>query len=467
MRGAIETRRTAPCVGPGQRLQVALLMSPSIRNGILGAVALCLPSIAVATPLTLRQAVQSALENGPAARIAEFERRRAEEAAAAARSAYWPRAQVASRAGYSNRLNERLRAVDATGREFEYGLLSLGASEGWFNFYVHQILFDLARWADTRRVGQEAEVARLVEAEQRDRLSFEVLQAYVAVLHLAALSEQQEMRRRHAVSLDERAAVHLRAGRCLEAEREEAALYRHEVEIEAASLDAELRGARRNLALLAALDPSEADEPLVAASLSAAMGSGDATPELADAAPDVRVLGLQLAIEESRLEAARASRYPTVGVGAGYSHYGVKRFDNFPDELRAGIDFRMSVFDGFQSGHSVAAAEQGVAVARLRHAAARDAKRQHLEELMARLEAARRQAEIAPERIRLANERIRLADLALDTQRGSVTLALAARREVERTKRAALHAVHEPILIWAEAQRTVGRLAEHIAAGDD
>lgn len=435
----------------------------------LSALLLLVATAAAAEVLTLRQAVATALAEGPAARIAASDRRGADEATDAARSIFWPRAQVTSRAGYSNRLNDRLRAVDSTGLESSFGLASIGASEGWFNFFVHQVLFDLARWADVRRAEHEAAVARISEAAHRDRVAFEVLHAYVEALQTTLLLEQQEARLLHTQHLDERAAALLRTGRCLEAERAEVALYRREVEIDRVALAMQRDAALRQLALHIGRDATASDIGIQVdtASLGALAAERHDADDDAEQAPELRLLAVQVAIAEVRLEAARAGRYPTVSVGAGYSHYGAKRFDNFADELRAGIDFRMPVFDGFEARHAIAAAEQAVSSARLRHATALARKQQSLDALSDRLAIARQHARLADERIRLGDERIRLADLALDTQRGSVSLALAARREVERSTRAAVATRHQPFLLWGEHAREAGRLADALLAPDD
>lgn len=415
--------------------------------------------------LTVAVAVQRALTEGPSIRIAEHERRAAESSAAAAESVFWPKAYVTSRAGYSDRLNDRLRAVDRSGREREYGLLALGATEGWFNVFVHQTLIDVASWADARRATYEAEVARISEAELRERIAYDVVQAYLLVQEFAHLHARQQDRRQSAVALDERAEVLLRAGRCLSAEREDAALYRREIELDLSSLERQRNDAWNRLSWLIGVEPMAADRPDLAAAHLHERGTAP-TDEL-DRVPEIALWAVRRRIAEARVDAARGSRYPSVGIGAGYSHYGIKRFDSFADEMRAGIDFRMSVFDGFQSHNSIAAAEQLLAAMAAREAAARRNKQLRLSELENQLVSARAEASLASERVRLGEERIRLADLALDTQRGAVSVALAARRDADRSLRGATRSEFESTLVQAEIERERGRLIETLLAGED
>jgi len=415
-------------------------------------------------PLTLAAAVELGLRQGSTTRIAQHESARAAGAAAAARSVYLPQAQVTSRAGYSSRINERLRAVDSDGIAREYGLATLGGGEGWFNAYVHQVLFDLSHWADVRRAAQEAEVAQLAEVQAREETSRRVLDAYVGVLRLAALVEQQERWIEHALRLDERAAILLQTGRSLQAEREEVALYLREVQIGLRRLEAQLRTAKHGLELLIGGAPHEGGWSPVESSLPQIDDDASAMLERVEESPEIRLLALRHRIEELRLQSLRAGHYPTVGVGAAYSHYGAKRYDNFADEMRVGIDFRLQVFDGFKTRLTIGAAEQAVAAARLQQRAAIDRKRLRLQELADELETALLHLPLAAERLRLGEERIRLADIALDSQRGSISLALAARREVERSIESALRARHEPILVWGSIQAEVGNLGASLLA---
>ena len=82
--------------------------------------------------------------------------------------------------------------------------------------------------------------------------------------------------------------------------------------------------------------------------------------QVADAAQDVvRIDGdaarLFRSVEGDRLQqtfehhvqAARAGRLPKLKFVTGYSHYGIKRFDNYDDELWVGVDFSIPIFDGF------------------------------------------------------------------------------------------------------------------------
>ncbi len=364
-------------------------------------------------------------------------------------------------------MSERLEAVDADGDVHKYGLGSLGSRDGWFNVMVHQVVFDLARWKQAERAEREAEVAALDEAQRRESASYDVLEAYVNVLRYQELLDNQRRRIVEVEALDQRAASLLEAGRSLAGERDEVALYLQEVKLEFLAREDQAQAARRALSLLLGDNESLARLRLG----TDAFARLDALPADPDGAiaksPELRLLAMRKQIEELGLESVRAERYPVVALGGGYSHYGIYRYDNFPDEVRVGIDFELPLFEGFRRMHTTESAEKAVAAASVRYDALRDSKRARIDALTAGLDAAVRGAELLGERERLGNERIRLATLALDTQRGSVGVALAARREVDAVVDASVTARFQPVLLRGQILREAGILTTTLLGDAD
>src|SRR5262249_47180593 len=70
------------------------------------------------------------------------------------------------------------------------------------------------------------------------------------------------------------------------------------------------------------------------------------TPAELSQAPDLRLLAFRQQLAQEMVKTAKAGRFPTVALRGQYSNYGPKRFDNYPDELRVGIDARLTLFDG-------------------------------------------------------------------------------------------------------------------------
>ena len=165
--------------------------------------------------LTLDDAVTRALRDAPAAKIARLEAGQADDAAAAARSIYYPRASVSSQAGYSNRQDDTVDALNGQYKLKRYPLSSLGSSEPWLSLYLEQMVFDLRQWRSAERSQLEAEVAQVVEAQQRETISDNVLNSYLDVVRLEQLGALDRQRVTDAEWLNRQAGLLLDAGRAL------------------------------------------------------------------------------------------------------------------------------------------------------------------------------------------------------------------------------------------------------------
>jgi len=422
--------------------------------------AVAAPVLAAGEPLPLGDAVTRALRDGPEAKIAHLESGEADDAASQARSVYWPQAAVSSEAGWSNRQNETLDAINGQGQLKRYPLSSLGSNSAWLSVYVDQLLFDLRSWRGVERSQLEADVAAVTEAQQREVISYEVLERYVNVLRLQDLCGADTSRVAAAEALDHQAQQLLDAGRVLAAEREQAALELAEAQLALDSQQRALDDARGTLAralgedeLLGTLVPDSLPAPVVT-------DGGAAAEEAVRGAPELRILDLRRRMEEISLKAARAGYLPTLSVRGGYFHYGTKRYNSFEDELAIGVDLKMPVFDGFRTSSAVDGASKAAEAARLRYDSMRETKRARVRELVARLVATAKQPALAARRADVARERLRLADLALQNKRGTLSDALAARADVTRDAAAAIDAHYDRILLWASLQSETGRLAE-------
>ena len=408
--------------------------------------------------LTLTEAASRALAHGSDARIASLEAGQAEDALAEARSAYLPRASISSQAGYSNRLDERLRTVDRNGNERTYGLSSLGSDQGWFNFYIDQLLFDLQTWRGMERAELSAEAGRVAEAEKREAVTLDVLRYYVEVLRFDEIVALDERRLAAAERLDAHAASLLAAGRIVASEREEGALALETLRMHASERAGERADARRALANAIGEDPGAVWQVVPESLPVTAHAATGADAELATA-PELQLLSLRKRMEDVNVAAARAGRYPTVGLRAGYSNYGAQRYDNFPDELSVGVDLTVPLFDGFKARNAIAGALKGAEIARLRYASMLERKRTRVQELERELVMGLRKPPLAERQAAVAEERVRLAEVRLQGDRGTLSDVLTASVAWERDARAAVDARFDTVVVWATLQRELGRLS--------
>ncbi|MBX3027939.1 TolC family protein [bacterium] len=451
--------------------------SPLVRRsraaaGLAGALLLLLaarPGAAGEPPLTLAAAVAQALREAPDARIARLEAEQADDAAAAARSLYWPHASVTSQAGWSNRQNDTIDVEDPynPNQIKRYPLSTLGSSEPWLGLYIDQVLFDLKQWRDVQRSELEAEAAAVGEAQQREGISAAVLDQYLEVVRLEACGERDQQRLRDAEWLDRQARSLLGAGRALPSEQEQVGLEVEQARLDAEEREAELAHARAVLAQLIGEEGEATTLRVDASSLPPVRTPATDNPEAALASsPELRILALRQRMEELTLDAARAGRYPTLAVRGGYFHYGTKRFNAFEQEVAVGVDLKIPVFDGFLASANVDRATKAAEAARLRYQAVQQQKRTRADELERRVRAAVQQQELAARRARISAERLRLADASLQGQRGSLGQALAARADAARDARAVVEAQIESVRAWAALQRERGHLAVALAGAE-
>ena len=409
--------------------------------------------------LTLPDAVSRALREGAEARIARLETAKADAEVGKARSIYWPQAEVSSNAGWSNRQDDTIDALNGQNQLKRYPLSSLGSNEAWLSIYIDQVLFDLSRWHGVERTELEQEAVAVQESQERERISYAVTEQYLHVLRLQRLVQADAQRIRDAEWLDRQAATLLEAGRALAADRDQAALALEEARLQAAARQQELEDARAALAQMIGGDGGETVRELAPESVPNAVAPSepDSDEALRDV-PELRILDLRRRMEEASLAAARAERYPTLSMRGGYFHYGTKRFDAFESELAIGVDLHIPVFNGFRTSNAIEGASTALEAARLRFDAMRASKRARLRELARRLASNQQQPHLAERRARLAAERRRIADLALQQQRGAVSEALAAREDADRASRAAIDAYFDRVLLWASLEREAGAL---------
>jgi len=428
-------------------------------------IALGMPGAAGATApdsrvFTLPDAVARALREGPDAKLAHLATTQADAAVGQARSVYWPQAGVSSQIGWSDRQNDTINALDGQYVLKRYPLSSLGSNQPWLSVYIDQVLFDLSRWHGVERTELEREATAVQEAEQRESISLTVTEQYVNLLRLQGLAALDAQRVTQAEWLDHQAVTLLEAGRALPAERDQVALALEEARLQVDTRAQELDGAR--VALWRAVGGDAEAPPFELAPDSVPAATAPVDPSSDDALraiPELRILDLRRRMEEESLAAARAEGLPTLGLHGGYFHYGTKRYDSFTDEMAVGVDLKVPVFSGFKTSSAIEGASEALEAARLRYDAVRESKRARLQDLARQLASTQKQPELAERRARLAEERRRVADVALQTQRGSLTEAMTARTEADRAGRAAVDARFDRVLLWANFKREAGALA--------
>jgi len=414
--------------------------------------------------LSLAVAVSHALEEGYEARIARLTTGRARDVQLEVRGTYLPQLSVTSAAGWSNRRNDKLIALDQSGKLQTYDIASIGSSEGSFNVNIEQLLFDLEQWKLIEREEIAAEAAHVAELQERESVAYDVTRKFTQVVRLQCLEGLARQGVADARWLDEQARKLYEVGQLLQSERGLVALYLDESEIVERMRAAEADEARAALWFTIA-GGQEAEMPIsVAAGSLPELGTiPEEEEEVVSNSPELRVLELRRRMEEASVAAANARRLPTVGFQARYAYFGTDdRGDLYKDEVRVGLEIEVPIFDGFQAKHGIAAARKRAEIARLQHRSLLERKRLRVRELTRQLEIASLRQALAERREAASREEQRLADLRLQAGRERLKEVLTAREQTARDAAEAATARFTRIDLWTELQRERGRLTDAI-----
>lgn len=410
--------------------------------------------------LSLGEALTRALADGADARIARLETDRAGAGLGEARAGYLPQVGLTSEAGWSNRYNDKMIALDQNLQPKEYSLATIGADRAWLNLYVTQTLLDLRKWREIEREQLATEVAHVAETRKRDDVAYEVLHSFAQVVETERKTAVAEARIEDSDWLAEQAESLHGAGRALEMDRDLVRLHRTDTELAARALADESRSANADL-WLAIGEEEPRRLPVDGGTLpfvdpqDAAYGAIEAVPS----SPELRILDLRRRMQDASVAAAKAGRLPTMKFVSGYSNYGPKRYDAYKDELWVGVDIAVPIFDGLKSSNEIRGAERDAEIARLRYKSTLKEKRANVRELIRRLETGEERLKLAREREAAAREQVRIADLNLKAERGDLRGAVEARERHTQLALAAIDAEFAQLDDWAQLERELGRLA--------
>ena len=412
--------------------------------------------------LDLAHAVSLALSRGYAAQIARLEAGRAGDVADETRGRFLPHLLVDSQAGWSNRISESFVAGDGK----RYGLDNLG-NDPWLDVYLDQVLLDMGLLRRMERERLAEEVALLAEAQVREAVAYEVTRQYADLVRFESLAAAASERVEQALWLAAETRHLSDAGRVLAVDLEEVEIHLAAAEQRISALGAEIIAARAVLRESLGASKAPPGWPRVtAASLPATAGAAVPSRHEIDqgvrAAPEVRMLELQTRMEEASVGAAKAERLPTLQLRGGWSHYGIKRFDNFKDEAYVFVGIHLPVFDGLQAKSAIRGARKARDVARLRYRSRIGEKGARAEGVAHRVAALEGEVAIAERRASASQSRLRLADRDLKAQRAPVSVALGARESALLNAESAIALRHRRLELWASLQHELGRLAEAI-----
>ena len=142
----------------------------------------------------------------------------------------------------------------------------------------------------------------------------------------------------------------------------------------------------------------------------------------------------------------------------------MKRYDNYPDAVRVGVNVDVPLFQGLKNEYAVEGAAKSAEIARLRYRQVLETRRARVRELAQRLESGRQTPALAERRAAVSRERLRLAELALRADRAGLDEALSALADDVRAEGAAIDAPIDRVVVWGQLHRETGTLARALGA---
>lgn len=316
--------------------------------------------------VSLRDAINRALEHNHLLKAAALERGAAQEGVAVSRSAYFPRVHLESGAALSNTPSSVFLMKLDEGRidpesDFTQQVLNNPGARGDFKtaLKLEQPVLDFGISTRVDLAGKEAESAQVSLDLAREQLAFRVYNAYLEVRRAKAFREVADQAVADAREHDRLAEVRQRDGVGLKSDRLRAATALSEAGQQLITAGNDLLLARLRLNLLVG---GEEGEALDIGEISGLAGPLASREELIASArknrPDLR--GAEKTVERGALAVrqARDAYYPTVYASAAYQ---VNDRD-LPlgydkDSWSVGVNLRWEILDGNRRSHEKGKAE--------------------------------------------------------------------------------------------------------------
>lgn len=421
----------------------------ALSAGIAASLLLCVPSFLLAqqsqqpSPLTLRQAVNIALEKNPQRKAAQAETRAASADVKQAKSILYPHVMFSETVTRGDDpvyvFGSRLRQQRFGASDFALNALNTPAPLGNFatRFGGTWNLFDsLASWHSVNRAerGKDATDRQLERTEQE--IVFRVADSYYAVLLARKQLDVAEQAMKTAQAIFERSRNRVESG----------------VVVESDSLSAQVRVATRKQELIR----GQNNLAMGRAQLSAAMGLSTesdfepsdaltertlpATPleelekQAVELRPDLKRIRLEQAAQQQSVSIAKSSFGPRVNAFADWEADNPAFLGGGGNNWLAGVEVQFDLFEGgakrAQLSHERAMQEKVAAVKEM----ATDAVRLEVRKAYYDVDATRQQLEVARASIADSEESLRINQDRYEAGLSTVTDLLAAEDAARRTQ---------------------------------
>jgi outer membrane protein len=389
-------------------------------------------------PMTLRQAVETALQQNPDITLARLDEEKARQGVRVARDPFTPRLIVGSGLAYSNGFPMSIE----------------GSAPSVVQAHIVQDIFNRQQTLAVAQAKEDARGAALVTTGKRDEVVFRTASLYLDAERAIRLGELAHKQTDSLQKVLETVQTQVREGRALPlAEKATTANLAH-VRQAAELLDDDIASSETTLALALGFSADDRVHPMAETRPAAALPKTEeeAVQAALDASKDLRRLESQIASKELEMRGVKAQRLPRVDLVAQYSL--LAKFNNYADFFakfqrnneQIGMSFQIPLAVGPGVNAQVAQVQSDIAHLKLDLGNARNRLRSDLQQSFRNVHKSETAAEVA--RLDLDVAREQLSVYLAQMQEGRATL-----RQVEEAR----VAENDKWMAFYDAQYTMER----------
>src|ERR1039458_9610668 len=289
-------------------------------------------------PMTLRQAVETALKQNPDIALSRLEEESARQAVRVAKDPFTPRLAVGSGLAYSNGFPMSIE----------------GSAPSIVQAHATQFLFNRQQTFAVAQAREQVRGAGFDVAGKRDEVAYRTASLYLDAERAARVLT---LARKDAESLEtvlEAIQVQVKEGRALPLAEKQAALQLARARQLAEALDADQAGAETQLAIAVGLSADERGRPVAEQRPPAALPESEehAVEAALQSSQELRKLQSQIAAKGLERRGEKAARLPRVDLVAQYGLFA--KFNNYQEYFNTfkrnngqiGLSFQVPVFSG-------------------------------------------------------------------------------------------------------------------------
>jgi outer membrane protein TolC len=403
-------------------------------------------------PMTLRQAVETALKQNPDIALSRLEEESARQAVRVAKDPFTPRLTVGSGLAYSNGFPMSIE----------------GSAPSIVQARATQDLFNRPQSFAVAQAKEDARGAALSVAGKRDEVAYRTASLYLDAERAARIGA---LARKDAESLEkvlETVRALVREGRALPLAEKQAALDVARARQTAEGLDADQATAETALALAIGLSADERVRAVAEERRAPALPPSEeqAIQAALESNQELRKLQSQIVSKGLEMRGANAARWPKMDLVAQYGM--LAKFNNYADffqkfqrnNVQLGVSFQVPLFSGPGVGAQIAQAQTEISHLRIELGNSRNRLASDLQQAFRDVKKAETAAEVAGLDLEVAREQLSV-DLA-QMQEGRAPL-----RQVEEARIVENHkwiAFYDARYALEKAKWNVLRLTGEVAA---